>query len=242
MPDLAAFQAAFADKLARPSPVRDGVAVYRNNWLRATIDALGDLYPTVRRLLGEDAFEAVAQDYIPHAPPASPIFSRYGAGFSEFLCDQVWVTDLPYLPDIAAIDRLYLEALLAADAPPLDPAVLAGLGPTDWVTRKLRTHPAMRIGWFTTPAPSIWLAHRTAEDPGELAPEWRAEGILITRPGLTVEAREIERAEHRFLFGLRLGESVGEAAVATARLYPASDVAGLFARTLESGAIAAPLD
>jgi hypothetical protein len=240
MPDLAAFQAAFAEKLTRPSPVRDGVAVYRNNWLCATIGALADLYPTVRRLIGDEAFEAAAQDYVRHDPPASPVFSRYGAGFADFLGDQPWVSDLPYLPDVAAIDRMYLEAMLAVDAPPLDPATLAGIASTDWATLRLRTHPAMRIGWFTTPAPSIWLAHRETEDPGELAPEWQAEGILITRPGLAVEARAIGRAEHRLLFGLRLGETVGEAAVATANLYPTSDFAGLFARTLESGALAAP--
>ncbi|MFD1612406.1 DNA-binding domain-containing protein [Sphingomonas tabacisoli] len=238
MPDLAAFQAAFADKLMQSSPVRDGLAVYRNNWLCATTDALADLYPTVHRLVGNEAFEGVALDYARHDPPASPILSRYGADFPDFLCDQAWVEDLPYLPDVAAIDRLYLEALLAADAPPLDPATLAAIAPTDWATLRLGTHPAMRIGWFTTPAPSIWLAHRDG-DPGELAPEWRAEGILLTRPGLSVEARAIDRAEHRLLFGMRLGETVGEAALATANLYPTSDFAGLFARTLESGAIAA---
>src|SRR6476646_9414829 len=112
MPDLAAFQSAFAEKLSRPSPVRDGIAVYRNNWLRATTDALADLYPTVCRLIGDEAFEAVAQDYARCDPPASPILSRYGAAFPEFLCDQEWVAELPYLPDVAAIDRMYLEALL----------------------------------------------------------------------------------------------------------------------------------
>ena len=242
MPELAAFQAAFAETLTRHDTIRDGLAVYRNNWLRAAVDALADLYPTVRRLIGEEAFEAAGQDYVRHDPPASPILSRYGAGFPEFLCDQPWVADLPYLPDVAAIDRLYLEALLAADAPPLNPAALAGIAPADWAALRLPIHPTMRIGWFTTPAPTIWLAHRDADDPGALAPAWQAEGILITRPGLSVEAQTIGRAEHRFLFGLRLGETVGEAAIATANLYRSTEFAGLFARALESGAIAAPPD
>jgi hypothetical protein len=242
MPDLAAFQAAFAEKLTRPSSIRDGMAVYRNNWLRAAIDAVADLYPTVRRLIGNKAFESVGHDYVRDNPPASPILSRYGVAFPEFLCDQPWVAELPYLPDVAAIDRLYLESLLSTDAPPLEPSSLAGVAPTEWATLRLRTHPAMRIGWFTTPAPSIWLAHRDAHEPGELAPEWQAEGILLTRPGLTVEARAIDRAEHRLLFGMRIGESVGEAALAASNLYPQTDFAGLFARTLESGTLAAPLD
>src|SRR3954470_13247319 len=107
MPDLATFQTAFAEKLGRSSSIRDGVAVYRNNWLRAAIDAIADLYPTVRRLVGNEAFENVAYDYVRHDPPASPILSRYGASFPDFLCDQSWVAELPYLPDVAAIDRLY---------------------------------------------------------------------------------------------------------------------------------------
>ena len=240
MPDLAAFQHAFADALVQPGGARDGMAVYRNNWLRAAIEALGDIYPTIRQLLGEEAFQGAAHAFVQAQPPASPILSGYGAGFAEWLGDQPWIADLPYLPDVAVIDRLCLDASLAADAPALDPALLAGLAPADWATLTLRPHPAMRVDWFTTPAPSIWLAHRDSDDIEEFAPDWCAEGLLITRPGLTVQARRIDRAEHRLLFGLRLGETVGEAALAAARLAPDTDFAGLFARMLESGALAAP--
>ncbi|NNM76471.1 DUF2063 domain-containing protein [Sphingomonas sp. ID1715] len=240
MPELAAFQADFAARLSQPCTQRNGFVVHRNNWMFATIEALGDLFPTVCRLIGAEAFEGFAADFIAHEPPASPIVSRYGAGFADFLCDQPWVADIPYLPDVATIDRFHLEALLAADAAPLEPASLAELAPADWATLRLKTHPALRIGWFTTPAPSIWLAHRGDRPPDDFAPDWQAEGIAITRPGHEVTARLIGRAEHRFLFGLRLGETVSEAAVAATSLYPDEDFAALFARTLESGALAAP--
>lgn len=240
MSELAAFQARFAARLSHPCDARDGLSVHRNNWVFATIEVLRDLYPTVRRLVGAEAFEVAALDFITQEPPASPIVSRYGASFPDFLCDQPWIADLPYLPDVATIDRLYLEALLAADAEPLDPTSLAELVPTDWATLRLRTHPATRIAWFTTPAPHIWLAHRSGDVPDGFAPDWQAEGILITRPAQNVEARPVNRAEHRLLFGIRSGETVGEAAVAAASLCADSDFAALFARTLESGALAAP--
>ncbi|HEV2569672.1 DNA-binding domain-containing protein [Sphingomonas sp.] len=239
MPELASFQAQFAARLLQPCDARDGLTVHRNNWVFATAEALGDLYPTVRRLIGPKTFEAAALDFIAQEPPASPIVSRYGASFPDFLCDQPWIADLPYLPDVAAIDRLYLEALLAADAEPLDPTSLADLAPTGWATLRLLMHPATRIAWFTTPAPTIWLAHRADEVPDGFAPGWRPEGILITRPEQRVEARALDRAEHRLLFGIRSGETVGEAALAAAGLSSEGDFAALFARTLESGALAA---
>jgi hypothetical protein len=69
--------------------------------------------------------------------------------------------------------------------------------------------------------------------------EWKAEGVLLTRPGLDVQPSRLDRAGHRFLFGIRLGESVGAAAIATAGLYPDTDIGSLFTSLANAGAFAA---
>ena len=68
------------------------------------------------------------------------------------------------------------------------------------------------------------------------APEWRAEGALVTRPNGQVALRQIGRPEHRMLSGLRLRETVGEAAAATTALYPEADPDLIFAELVGSGA------
>lgn len=245
MPDLLAFQRGVAAALldpARGHPLagQPGLAVYRNNSAGAVIDALRAAYPTVAMLVGEARFEQLALDFFARHPPASPVLADYGEGFADRLQDQPWIRELPYLPDVARLDRLRVEALFAADAPVLDAGALNGLAPEDWMTLRLKLHPTARFAWLSTPAMSIWLAHQDGEPREEVAPLWQAEGALFTRVGGgAVAAACIDRPEHRLLFGLRLGEAVGQAALTVAAIYPQADISRLFAKIIGSGALLA---
>ena len=146
---------------------------------------------------------------------------------------------MPYVPDVARIERLHIEALFAADEESLRLDELQGR--EDWLALRLALHPAARFDWLTSPACSIWQSQRDELD-GELEFEWHAEGILLTRPGLEVQPTALDRAGHRFLFGIRLGETVGEAAVTVATLYPDTDIGSLFTCLVNSGAFAAQPD
>lgn len=231
---LLEFQRDFAAAIGEPAtgPTR----VYRNTVLSGCVDALRANYPVVAQILGEDMFEAVAAEHATQCPPRSPVLALYGARFPDWLHDQAWFREMPYLSDVARIERLHIEALFAADAVPMDMAWLKDRA--DWNAIRLTLHPATRFSWLTAPAMSIWLAHRDSSL-GELNFEWKAEGILLTRPTLDVQAGRLESAGHRFLFGIRLGESVGVAAIATAGLYPESDLGSLFTSLVNAGAFAA---
>src|SRR5688500_18157832 len=119
MSDLATFQRAFADALMAdgepPTPFRSqAFAVYRNTAARGAVEALRAAYPTVDMLVGEEMFTEVAIDYRRERPPFSPVLSDYGVDFASYLAQQPWTSELPYLADVARLDRLWLEAFLAA--------------------------------------------------------------------------------------------------------------------------------
>jgi hypothetical protein len=231
---LLEFQRDFASAIAAPA---DGpMRVYRNTVLSGCVDALRDNYPVVAQLLGDEMFEAVAAEHAGQCPPRKPVLAVYGTRFPDWLEAQPWVQDLRYVPDVARIERLHVEALFAADAQALTMDSLRGRD--DWQALQLALHPATRFDWLTSPAMSIWLAHREPVRV-EMNFDWRAEGVLFTRPGLAIQPISLDRAGHRFLFGIRLGESVGAAAVATANLYPDTDIGSLFASLATSGAFAA---
>nr|NUR37142.1 DUF2063 domain-containing protein [Sphingomonas sp.] len=230
---LLEFQREFAAAISAPA---DGpMRVYRNTVLSGCIDALRANYPVVAALLGEEMFEGVAAEHAADCPPRKPVLALYGARFPDWLEGRPWVRDLRYVPDVARIERLHIEALFAADVEPLAMTELSGRD--DWQALQLPLHPATRFDWLTSPAMSIWLAHR-AEVEGALEFDWDAEGMLFTRPGLEVEPIRLDRAGHRFLFGIRLGESVSAAAIATANLYPESDIGSLFTSLVNAGAFA----
>lgn len=236
MPDLASFQRAFVDMLDGRRPGHPLLAVYRNTSRKGAIDALADNYPTVAMLLGQSAFLALAADFAADLPPETPVLAGYGAGFAEWLEAQPIAQALPYLSGVARIDRLRTESHLAAEGAALDPVRLAAMPSEAWSASAVLLHPATRFDWFTVPAPSIWLAHLDP-DIGEVAPEWRAEGMLLSRRDGAVIAQRIGPAAHRILFGLRLGETIGQAVAAAADIYPDTDITRTFADILASGAL-----
>lgn len=231
---LLEFQCDFAAAIGAQAagPMR----VYRNTVLSGCIDALRANYPVVAQLLGDEMFEAVAAEHASRCPPRKPVLALFGARFPDWLEGQPWVRDLRYVPDVARIERLHIESLFAADAEPLQMSMLARID--DWQGLHLSPHPAMRFDWLTSPAVSIWLAHRDGVE-GEIELEWHAEGVLFTRPCLEVQPVRLDRAGHRFLFGIRLGENVGAAAIATINLYPETDIRSLFSSLVNCGAFAA---
>ncbi|HEY0412637.1 MAG TPA: DNA-binding domain-containing protein [Allosphingosinicella sp.] len=242
MPDLAAFQDAFAEALLASEPIgaiarAPGFAVYRNTCALGAVEALRGAYPTVEALVGEEAFAAAALDFRAEQPPASPILSRYGTGFAAFLARQPWTSELPYLADIARLDRLWLKSHLAADRALLRVAGPFPVGCTRYAGLRLTLHPATRFAWLETPAMTIWLAHRAPGGFDELAPEWRPEGALFTRRGGAVLGQPIGRAEHRLLVATAAGTPVNDIAAALEAADPVADIPTLFARVIAAGAV-----
>lgn len=240
MSDLARFQRDFVASLEglAYTAMHPALAVYRNTSALGAIEALAANYPTVRMILGDRAFEQAACAFVQDAPPRSAVLATYGRRFPDFVANQEIALELPYLSDVARIDRLHLEALFAADAPPLDPSTLGATDPEYWTRLKLKLHPATRFGWFTSPAMAIWLAHADADEPREIVAEWSAGGALFVRPFGHVEAHAIDRAAHRMLCGILVGETVGDSAVSTLSLYPDADVGALFASLAATGLFA----
>ncbi|KAF0127523.1 MAG: hypothetical protein FD139_3546 [Methylocystaceae bacterium] len=238
--NLAAFQRAFAKAMvSRGASEFDrspGFAVYRNNATTSAIEALAGIYPTLRKILGDSGFSAMARDFFRSNPPQSPVLAEYGEGMVDYAGFDARCARFPYLADIAAIDRMQIESHLADDAPDEIGMHLGQVSDDEWVKVFAVLHPATRFRWFVTPAPSAWLALRGDTIPDAVLP-WRAEGILLTRPDGAVEAMLIDQLEYLLLGGLARGESVATAAIAAAVASPGADIGPAFERLLGSGAM-----
>jgi hypothetical protein len=235
-PDLATFQRDFAAAL--DAPASGAMAVYRNTVLHGAVEALRANYPVVEQILGSEMFGHVAVDFASECPPGSSVLALYGSQFADWLGRQPWSGDMPYLGDVARVERLHTGCLFAADAEPL---------PIERVREAcrvpgalLRLHPAVRFVWLSTPAMSIWLAHQRPTT-RSIEPEWKAEGALFARPTpFVVHAPRIGPAAHRMLFGIRFGEPVAASIAAAARLYPQEDCTAVFASLAKLGVFATP--
>ena len=215
------------------------MAEFWDKSLSAVVAFLRGAFPVTARILGEPRFDAAALAFaLRHSPTYSvPVVHR--GDFAGFLAEQFPTGDALHLADVATLERLWTEAHAAADAPTL---VLDQL-PKDeiaWTAHRLPLHPATGFVWLKTPAVTVWQAYQLGRD--TIAPEFRAEGALVTRNDGRVALRSITRPEHRMLTGLRLGEGVGQAAKAMTALYPEADLASVLTGLVRSGAFARPPD
>lgn len=232
MPDLRQFQKAFAQSLmteGQPAPLfrAHAFAVYRNTSARGAVEALRASYPTIDALLGSDMFTDVALDYRRETPPASPMMSNYGADFAAFLARQPWASELPYVADVARLDRLWLESFLAGGADTLPMPIGAA--------SRIALHPAARFAWLSTPALTIWQAHRDGFD--ELDPEWKEEGALFTRPGLAIRAEPIDHATHQLLIACAAPARLDDLVEHVAQAIPEADIPALLQRCVARSAL-----
>jgi hypothetical protein len=250
---LAEFQDVFARALLLPLcevprelagiAAQPGFAVYRNTVMKGCIDALQANYPAVCRLVGEEWFRAAAATYARARLPESASLLEYGDGFADFLAGFAPAAELPYLAEVARLERLWTEAHSACDWMPLAAAALARRTPQALGRTVLRPLPAARWAWFPEhPAYTIWRQNRDAPEgaqPFAGKVEWRAEGVLLVRPHACVEHRALNEAGCAFLDACAAGRDLAAAGAAALAREPGADLARLMQELLEAGAFAA---
>lgn len=235
---LASDQQDMARLVAQP-----GFAVYRNTVMTGCIDALQANYPAVSRLVGDEWFRAAAAVHVRENLPRHPSLLDYGSDFADFLAGFAPAGELPYLVGVARLDRLWTEAHIARDETPIAAAAVARLSSAELARTVLRPHASARWAWFDgQPVVTIWERNRKAEalmnDEGSSAPDidWRAEGVLITRPCGAVEWAPLGIAGCAFLDACAAGGTLADAAAAALAADPCADLAALMTRTLDAGA------
>jgi hypothetical protein len=94
-------------------------AVYTHGYLARLIDALEGDYPALHRILGPEPFAALAERYLSQHPPRSFDLGHVGGSLSRFLRFDRLTVELPFLSDLAALERAIVEAFVAEDSDPV---------------------------------------------------------------------------------------------------------------------------
>jgi hypothetical protein len=248
VPSLADRQTEFAAALldpARPTPPGlvgpDGddsprrFAVYRNNVSAALIGALEANFPATCRIVGEEFFRAMARAYALVEPPASPVLLDYGAGFPNFIAHFAPAGSLPYLADVAWIERAWTEAYHASEARPLDATMLFQFPPPEAAALRFALHPSVRVVRSPFPALTIWRMNIGDGVPAPVDLDCAAEDALVTRPDAEVEVRSIPPGGAEFIDALARGHCLGAAAKAGLRASPGFDLSANLTALISAG-------
>lgn len=243
---LSGFQDAFisalygTDPSALPSLVHQaGFMVYRNTVMKGASDALLANFPTVERLVGPEWLRAAASVYLQSHPPSDARLLFYGADFAHFLDHFEPARQMPYLGNVARLDRFWIEAHSAAEQANTGLAELTRIEPLALLGLYLEPHVATRWAWFSDqPAYSLWRLNREQLDIPEDLP-WSAEGALLTRKGGSVQWQGLSRSGCIFLDACAARLSLGEAAQRVLDAQPELDLNELLISLVSANAFAA---
>jgi Putative DNA-binding domain len=200
----AAVPTGIVDPLGRPGPKR--FSIYRNNVTASLTRALEAAFPTVRTLVGEEFFAAMAVTFLRMHPPTSRMMMLYGDALPDWLKTFPPVAQLGYLPDVARLDQAMRESYHAADSDPLPGERFQRLMGGDIVALRLRLAPSVRLVRSAWPVQSIWAASAEAGP----KPQPGAEAALVLRPIFDPRPHRISVADGAFVQALFAGRPLGQ--------------------------------
>ncbi len=212
--------------------------VYRNNVTVSLIEALAATFPATERITGETFFRAMARFHVRETPPVSPLLFEYGRDFPDFIARYEYARAMPWLADVARIERAWLDAYHAADAAALPPAALSLIAPERLGDVVFEAHPAARLVRSAYPAATIFAVNRARGPVGRIETS-APESALITRPDLEVMLRILTPGADLLLLRLLAGVPLAAAAAEAAIQSPTLDLAAAIATALEAGAFTA---
>ncbi|MDN5926024.1 MAG: putative DNA-binding domain-containing protein [Hyphomicrobiales bacterium] len=250
MPSLADRLSGFADALfdptlavppglvgpdGEPSPRR--FAVYRNNVVVGLVEALKANHPAVCRIVGEEFFDAMARAFVVSGPSASPILLDYGAGFADFIAEFQPVADVPYLADVARIERAWTEAYHAPEAIAMTPEALAAIPEDQIAGLTFSLHPSLRMVWSRFPALTIWRMNIGDGIPAPVDLTAGGEDALLIRPAADVEIRAMPPGGYEFVEALKQRQSLTGAMRTALGADPRFDLSGNLRELIAAGAV-----
>ncbi|OWT76920.1 MULTISPECIES: DUF2063 domain-containing protein [unclassified Achromobacter] len=209
--------------------------VYRNNVTSSLIDAVRAIYPAVERITGPDFFRAMARQYVRSCPPAGPLLHDYGREFAVFIENYRYARDMPWLADVARIERAWLDAYHAQDHAVVQAGVLADLDPGMLGRLRLVAHPAARVLRSRYPAVTIFSANKQG---GATIPvcSSAAEDCLVTRPEADVIVSSLPPGGAAFLQSLMQDRNLADAVAAALEDAPTFDLGANLAGAFSAGA------
>jgi hypothetical protein len=197
----------------RPANLPEGepLSVYRNHHRISLCAALATTFPTVVRLIGEEAFRVLASRFLHAQPPVQPCLAEYGAAFGQYLEVEILVKDLPYLADMARLDWAINQATTAPDVEALEAGLLGSLSPDELAELCVRPHPSLTLLWSNFPLSDIYQLAYGADAVESITLESGSVRLMIWRHHNGTMTASVSEQVFEALKGLACGGQIRSA-------------------------------
>jgi hypothetical protein len=211
---------------ARGIAPKHRLGVYANNARSNFIESLISSYPAIRRLVGEDYFRQCARGFHTRHPSLAGDLQPAGARFAQYLSELHGGDEFRYLSEVARLEWLIQETLLAAEHQPLDLAKLEQVLPDDYDDLRFCLHPSTRLFASEYPCVAIWEANVGSDaEPEMIDLDAGSDRVLLARTDGQLKCHRLSHGEQGFLQSVQAGARFA-AAVESGAARSRADLAG----------------
>lgn len=191
------------------------LAIYGNAYYSRLIDCTGEVFPVLKRTLGEEVFNGFVFGYLQNYPSTSYTLHHLGRNFVGYLCetrpeDAQWSD---FLIDLA---RLEWEIYDVFDGPGLEEKEsfefesLLEIDPARWLNLRFKTAPCLRLLTTKYPVNNHYTLVRGTDEAIEIPfPGPDPENIAVSRRDYVVRRYHLSLPQYVLLTELQKGEPLG---------------------------------
>jgi putative DNA-binding protein len=181
------------------------VAIYADAYFYRLLEVFKEDFPATLAVLGDTHFHNLITGYLIEYPPTEPSIMHAGRHLPDFMRGHPLTESLPFIADLATLERALVEIFHAADATPLTAADLSVIPSEQWPALAMRRHPASRLLKFGWHVEDIQRAVERQES--WQAPAAAAVHILVSRRDGKIFYRALESDERAALRLVEKGAS-----------------------------------
>jgi hypothetical protein len=186
--------------------VKKRLGIYYDAYRLRIIEALANVYPNLKKLLGDDLFDSTARSYINMYPSTYRNMRWVGDKMAEHL--QATLRQHPIAGELATFEWALGLAFDAEDVPILTLQDLAIIPPQDWGNLRFKFQPAVQLLSPTYNVLRVWQALNIDEIPPKA--KQIKEPYLVWRKELNSHYRSLEPAEYAAIQQMMAGASFGD--------------------------------
>jgi hypothetical protein len=213
-------------------PLAIRLGIYSNAYRLRLIEGLGANFPQLQAVLGDEAFSALALEYIDAYPSMHYSIRWFGSQLASYLRETR--PTQPWFAELAEWQWALATTFDSVDATPIENAALAGIEPDRWWTLRFDLHPSLHQLRLQTNAPAIYKALADEAEPPEPTVLEAEQDWVVWRHELTSRFRSTVVSEARVLQLVRADATFEDLCEALCEWYGEEEVPAQAATLLKS--------
>lgn len=214
--DESALQPMMNTSRDNPSGRSSAIAVYRSNARASHVNALADIFPTCRAVLGGDYFNQLARHFINSHPSVNPDLNQYGQQFTEFVFNMAKqrreLDGFTYLADLSKLEFAIHSAYYAADATPFDPNGFQQATVHHGGAILLILQAGISLINTGYPIYDIWRSHQNNSVQSQFKALESKQYLCVHRREYQVQVTPIDQNVHQIMSGILQGQTIAQLA------------------------------